>query len=242
MRLDQFLVSRGDFDTRSRAAAAIKAGHVTVNGVAARKASQNVSTDDVIEATPAHAYVSRGGLKLAHALALFEPPVAGLTALDIGASTGGFTDVLLQHGAAHVYAVDVGQEQLHDRLKADARVANMQNTNARTLRPDMFARSIDIVVCDASFISLRLVLPPALALAQPGGWMVALIKPQFEVGRAGLGKNGVVSDPALRQQACDDISAWVSGHETGWQLRDVVESPISGPQGNIEYLLYAEKQ
>lgn len=242
MRLDHYLVSKGHFDTRSRAAAAIKAGQVTVNGEPARKAAQSVTADDEITAAPAHAFVSRGGVKLAHALGVFDLPVRGKTALDIGASTGGFSDVLLQNGAAHVYAVDVGQDQLHPKLCADARVTNIQNTNARNLKADMFADPIDVLVCDASFISLKLVLPPALALVASGGRMVALIKPQFEVGRTRLGKNGVVSDAALREQICDDISAWLAAHPSGWRVGDIAESPIHGPQGNIEYLLLAEKQ
>ena len=240
-RLDQHLISLGLFDSRAQAAAAIKAGQVRVDGQPARKASQNVSADAVIEAQAAHDYVSRGGLKLAAGLAHFGYPVEGRTALDVGASTGGFTDVLLRHHAAHVYAVDVGHGQLHQRLQTDPRVSDRQGVNARYLTADMFDRPLQALVCDASFISLHLVLASALDLMHSDAWLLALIKPQFEVGRDKLGKNGVVSDATLRQEACDRVAAWLRAHPSGWQVDGVMESPITGPQGNVEYIVAARR-
>lgn len=240
-RLDQYLVSLGMFDSRAQAAAAIKAGHVSINGTAARKPAQIVSDEDDIQAAAAHAFVSRGGLKLQAALTHFNYPVAEKTFVDIGASTGGFTDVLLRHGAAYVFAVDVGQAQLHDSLKRDPRVKNMEKTNARYAEAAWFDRPLDGLVCDVSFISVKLALKTALALVEPQGWALMLIKPQFEVGRDHLGKNGVVSDADARAQACADVRDWLAAHPAGWQVDGLIESPITGPQGNIEYLLAARR-
>ena len=240
-RLDQHLVSSGLFDSRAQAAAAIKAGQVSVNGTPARKPAQIISVTDDIKAGAAHAFVSRGGVKLQAALAHFEYPVADKTIIDVGASTGGFTDVLLRHGAAYVFAVDVGQDQLHDSLKHDRRVKNMQKTNARHADAAWFDRPLDALVCDVSFISVKLALKTALDLIEPQGWALMLIKPQFEVGRDHLGKNGVVSDAAARARACADVRDWLAAHPAGWHVDGLIESPITGPQGNIEYLLAARR-
>lgn len=186
-----------------------------------------------------HPWVSRGGLKLDHALTHFNLDVSGAIALDVGASTGGFTDVLLTRGAAKVYAVDVGHGQLAWKLRGDARVVVLEKTNARHLNSALIPDPIDIVVCDASFIGLETVLPAALALAKPGAHLMALIKPQFEVGRDRVGKKGVVSDPALHKEVCDRIAAWVAGMP-GWTVLGIVESPIKGPEGNIEFLIGAQ--
>ena len=242
VRLDQQLVTLGLFDSRARAAAAVKAGLVRVNGERARKASQSVSAEDRIEGEAAHGYVSRGGLKLAHGLAHFGYAADGLTCLDVGASTGGFTDVLLQNRAAFVYALDVGHGQLHASLAGDARVCDLAGTNARHIAADLFDRPLDALVSDVSFISLELALDAALPLIRPHGWLIALIKPQFEVGRSGLGKNGVVSDPAQRQAACTKIENWLGAHASGWLVDGLVESPITGPQGNVEYLIGARRR
>lgn len=242
LRLDQQLVALGFFDTRAQAAAAIKAGQVFVNGDAARKASQNISTDDKIEAQAAHGYVSRGGLKLEKGFAHFSYPTAGRIAVDVGASTGGFSDVLLQNGVAHIYALDVGHGQLHDKIAAHARVTNLEKHNARAADADWFDRPLNALVCDVSFISLKLALDNLLHLMADGAWAVMLVKPQFEVGKAALGKNGVVSDAALRQNVCDDIAAWVAAHAAGWRVDGIIESPITGPQGNVEFLLGAQKK
>ena len=238
-RLDQHLVNLGLFDSRAQSAAAIQAQQVKVNGAPARKNSQMVSTQDEIIAAPAHGYVSRGGLKLEKALAHFAYPMQGKTVLDIGASTGGFSDVALQNGAAHILAVDVGRDQLHAKLKTDARVTNLEGLNARHITPETFDRPIDALVCDVSFISLELALDSALNIIAPGGWALALIKPQFEAGKDKLGKNGVVSDPALHAQICARIEAWVTAHPSGWQVDGIIESPIKGPQGNVEFLIGA---
>ena len=188
-----------------------------------------------------HPWVSRGGLKLDHALSHFNLDVSGAIALDVGASTGGFTDVLLTRGVAKVYAVDVGHGQLAWKLRGDARVVVMEKTNARHLDSVLIPEPIDLVVCDASFIGLATVLPAALALAKPGAHLMALIKPQFEVGRDRVGKKGVVSDPALHQEVCERIAGWVSGTQ-GWTVIGIVQSPITGPEGNIEFLIGAKKE
>ena len=240
-RLDQHLVSLGLFESRAQAAAAIKAGQVQVNGAAARKAAQIISATDSIEAQAAHGFVSRGGLKLEKGLAHFGYVVSDKILVDVGASTGGFTDVALQNGAAHVYALDVGHGQLHPRIAADARVTNMEKHNARDAEAGWFAAPPQALVCDVSFISVKLALDKLLALVEPDGWAIMLIKPQFEVGKAGLGKNGVVSDAGARQAVCDDIAAWLGAHASGWQVDGIVESPITGPQGNVEFLLGARK-
>ena len=186
-----------------------------------------------------HPWVSRGGVKLAHALDHFTLDVAGLVALDIGASTGGFTDVLLSRGAARVYAVDVGHGQLAWKLRQDSRVVVIERTNARHLTTTEIPEAPDLVVCDASFIGLETVLPAALSLAKPHGLLIALIKPQFEVGPARVGKGGVVRDPALHREVCARIAAWLE--RVGWAVQGIVESPIRGPEGNVEFLVHARR-
>jgi 23S rRNA (cytidine1920-2'-O)/16S rRNA (cytidine1409-2'-O)-methyltransferase len=240
-RLDLLLVAQGHAESRSKAQALIMAGLVYLGEQKLDKAGHELPADAPITLRgKEHPWVSRGGMKLAHALAEFPMDVAGKVALDIGASTGGFTHVLLHHGAAKVYAVDVGQGQLDSSLRNDARVVVMENTNARHLCADMLAGTPDVLVCDASFISLKKVLPAAMELANIGAQMVALIKPQFEVGKAEVSRGkGVIRDAALHQAVCADISAWVEA--AGWQVRGLAESPIIGPKGNKEFLLWAEK-
>lgn len=240
-RLDQLLVARGLAENRSKAQAFIMAGLVFSEEVKLDKAGAMVA--DTIPLTlrgREHPWVSRGGMKLAHALQHFQRVPSGVIALDVGASTGGFTDVLLTHGAAKVYAVDVGHGQLDVKLRHDPRVVVMEETNARHLTPAQIAEPLDWIVCDASFISLTKVLPSALALAKPGATLITLIKPQFEVGKAEVSRGkGVIRDPALHQHVCRDIADWIGAQ--GWQVHGITESPITGPKGNIEFLLLAEK-
>ena len=187
-----------------------------------------------------HPWVSRGGLKLDKAIAEFSIDPTGLVAIDVGASTGGFTDVMLTHGAARVYAVDVGHGQLAWKLREDPRVVVLERTNARHLTAELIPEPIDMVVCDASFIGLETVLPAALALARPGAWLAALIKPQFEVGKGRVGKGGVVREPELHAEVCERIHGWLS-RQPGWLVLGIVESPIKGPEGNIEFLIVGRK-
>jgi 23S rRNA (cytidine1920-2'-O)/16S rRNA (cytidine1409-2'-O)-methyltransferase len=238
-RLDQHLVNLSLFESRTRAAAAIKAGLVRVNGETALKAATGVSQNDRIEAEAEHAFVSRGGMKLEKALAHFGYSVSDGIFADIGASTGGFSDVLLRSGAAFIYAIDVGHDQLHASLQGDARVQNMAGVNVRHITAAHFDRPLLGLVCDVSFINQEKALAAMLPLMPIDAWAIALIKPQFEVGKAALGKNGVVSDAALRRQVCDTLTAWWQAQ--GWCVDGVTESPITGPQGNIEYLLGARK-
>ncbi len=237
-RADRLLVERGLFDTRARAQAAIAAGLVSANGVTVRKASEEVAIDATIQAAPAHPYVSRGGLKLAAALDHFGFDPQGRACLDVGASTGGFTDVLLAHNAARVYAVDVGRGQLHESLRTRVEVESLEATDIRKLAPDQFDPKPDFVTVDVSFISLKQVLPAALALVAAPAKLVALIKPQFEAGRDAL-KKGIVRDEAVRQAVCDDISAFVTAR--GWRVVGVMPSPIAGGDGNVEFLLGATR-
>lgn len=241
-RADRLLVALGLAESRARAQSLIKAGKVFAGQRQIVKPGETLPVTDsgLRLAEPDHPWVSRGGLKLAGALDYFELDVTGANAVDVGASTGGFTDVLLSGGAAHIYAVDVGQDQLHPRLRDDDRVTVLEKTNARHLDRETIPGPVDLIVCDASFISLKLVLPAAMELAEPGARLVALIKPQFEVGKGNLGKGGVVRDPALRQQACDDIFRWM-GEQPDWSVVGVTDSPITGPDGNHEYLIYAVK-
>jgi len=245
-RLDQLLVDRGLADSRSRAQALVMAGLVFSGERRLDKAGQQVAEDTAIELRGQdHPWVSRGGLKLAHALAEFAVDPAGAVAIDVGASTGGFTDVLLAHGAAKVYAVDVGHGQLAWKLRTDTRVVVMEKTNARHLTAGQIAEPVDLIVCDASFISLRTVLPAALALARPGARLVALIKPQFEAGRAEVGKGGVVRDPAVHEAVCAAIHGWLDGvgdgAPVGWRVDGITRSPITGPEGNVEFLIVATR-
>jgi 23S rRNA (cytidine1920-2'-O)/16S rRNA (cytidine1409-2'-O)-methyltransferase len=240
-RLDQVLVERGLAETRARAQALVLAGEVWSGDKRLDKAGQRVADDAPIEVKgKGHPYVSRGGLKLAHGLAHFSIDAADKVALDIGASTGGFTDVLLRGGARRVYAVDVGHGQLAWALRQDDRVVVLERVNARHLSAAQIPEPVELIVCDASFIGLELVLPPALALAAPGAALVALIKPQFEVGKGRVGKGGVVRDPALHEEVCARIAAWL-GAQPGWAVLGVTESPIRGPEGNIEFSIGARR-
>jgi len=240
-RADQLLLERGLVESRQRAQAVILAGLVFSGERRVEKAGQLLSAEAPLALRGQdHPWVSRGGLKLAHALAQFAVDPAGLVCLDIGASTGGFTDVLLSRGAAKVYAVDVGQGQLAWKLRSDARVVVMEKTNARFLTAAAIPDAPGLIVCDASFISLALVLPAALALAAPGACLVALIKPQFEVGKGQVGKGGVVRDPAQHAEVCARIAAWLQ-EAMGWRVLGLTESPITGPEGNREFLIAASK-
>ena len=234
------MVERGLAESRAKAQALVLAGQVFSGERRLDKPGQTVASDSPIEVrTPSVPYVSRGGQKLAHGLDHFGIDAAGEVALDIGASTGGFTDVLLQRGAARVYAVDVGHGQLDWRLRNDSRVVVLEKTNARRLTREHVPEPVDLVVCDVSFISLELALPPALALARPDAYLVALIKPQFEVGKGQVGKGGVVREPALHQAVCARIAHWLTKRQ-GWQVLGVSESPITGPKGNREFLIAAK--
>ncbi len=242
-RADVALVDRGLVDTRARAQALILAGKVFSGTARIAKAGQSVAPETPLEVRGQdHPWVSRGGLKLAHGLTHFALSPAGLVCLDIGASTGGFTDVLLANGAVRVHAVDVGHGQLAWKLRSDARVVVHERSNARHLTANALneAEPIGAVVCDASFIGLRTVLPAPLGLCAPGAWAIALIKPQFEAGPGEVGGKGVVRDPAVHQRVCDEIVAWWAGLP-GWAVLGVVESPITGPEGNREFLIGARR-
>jgi 23S rRNA (cytidine1920-2'-O)/16S rRNA (cytidine1409-2'-O)-methyltransferase len=240
IRADQLLVVRGLAESRTRAQALILAGNVFVGEKRVAKAGDLLAVNAELSVKGRdHPWVSRGGIKLDHGLTHFGFDVTGAVALDVGSSTGGFTDVLLNRGAAKVYAVDVGTNQLAWKLRSDPRVIVHEQTNARDLTSDIVPESIDIVVCDASFIGLAKVLDAALDLVQPGGKLVALVKPQFEAGREEVGKGGVVRDEAVRQRVCDDAADWVSSK--GWKVLGIERSPITGPEGNVEFLLGAVK-
>jgi 23S rRNA (cytidine1920-2'-O)/16S rRNA (cytidine1409-2'-O)-methyltransferase len=236
-RADLLLVERGLVETRSRAQALIMAGLVHSDTKRIDKAGQTLAEDAPLTVkSKDHPWVSRGGVKLAAGLDKFAVDPTGMTCLDVGASTGGFTDVLLNRGAARVHAVDVGHGQLAWSLRTDDRVVVLERTNARHLTAELIEDPIDLVVCDASFISLKLVLPAALNLAKPGARLIALIKPQFEVGREGVGKGGIVRDEALRTAVCCDIEAWLEGLPD-WQCLGIIPSPIAGMDGNVEFLI-----
>lgn len=238
VRVDQLLVERGLVESRARAQALILAGLVYAGEAKIAKAGQTVPADVALDVRGRdHPWVSRGGIKLAHAIAHFALDPRGVTAMDIGSSTGGFTDVLLQNGADHVFAVDSGTNQLAWKLRQDPRVTVLEQTSARVLTPAHIDRPASWVVCDASFIALRKVLEVPLALAARPTRLVALIKPQFEVGRAEVGKGGVVRDPALHARVCAEVRAWLEGE--GWEVEGIVESPITGPEGNVEFLIAA---
>ena len=241
-RADKQLVERGLVETRAKAQALIMAGKVFSADRRIEKAGDLVAEDALLEVKGQdHPWVSRGGLKLAHALAHFALDPKGAVAIDVGASTGGFTDVLLTNGAAKVYAVDVGHGQLAWKLRNDPRVVVLERTNARHLTPKEIPEPVDWVVCDASFIGLETVLPAALSLTKLIAIAIALIKPQFEVGPDRVGKGGVVRDPALHQEVCDRIRAWFE-RQPGWSVLGIVESPILGPEGNREFLIAAVKE
>lgn len=240
MRIDQLLVARGVFDSRARARAAIEARRVRADGRVVAKPSEKVAENAVIEAEAAHPWVGRGALKLAHALDLWPVAIEGRVVLDVGASTGGFTEVCLDRGAAQVFAVDVGTGQLHPSVAADPRVVNLEKTDARHLTTALITETPSLIVCDASFISLSKVLPAALALAEPEADLITLVKPQFEAdGPKAVGKKGVVKDPVAHAAAVAGVREWLE--ESGWTVREVADSPITGGDGNVEFLLWARK-
>jgi 23S rRNA (cytidine1920-2'-O)/16S rRNA (cytidine1409-2'-O)-methyltransferase len=237
-RADRLLVSRGLFESRARAQAAIAAGLVTADGIAVRKASDTISTAATIEAAAAHPYVSRGGVKLAAALDHFHRDVAGRVCLDVGASTGGFSEVLVARGARQVYAIDVGSGQLHPRLRTRDEIVSIEQTDIRALDPSRLDPPPDFADVDVSFISLKLVLPAIGRLLRPRAAMIALIKPQFEARRADI-KKGIVRNPAVHAAVCDDIAAFLLNQ--GWRIGGRLPSPIYGGDGNREFLIEAER-
>jgi 23S rRNA (cytidine1920-2'-O)/16S rRNA (cytidine1409-2'-O)-methyltransferase len=235
-RADRVLVERGLFESRAKAQAAIEAGLVTADDKAVRRPSEEIPVDAVLRAQAAHPYVSRSGVKLAAALDQFGFDPKGCLCLDVGASTGGFTQVLLERGARRIYALDVGHGQLHESLRSRPEITVLEGTDIRAFSLDRSGEAPDFITVDVSFISLRLVLPPALALARTPARLVALIKPQFEAGRAAL-KKGIVRDPATHAAVCDDIAQFVGS--LGWRVAGTVQSPIDGGDGNAEFLLGA---
>lgn len=240
MRADQLLVERELAESRSKAQALILAGLAFSGGRKIDKAGQPLPADAPLEVRgKAHPWVSRGGVKLAHALDHFGWDVTDAVALDVGSSTGGFTDVLLHKGAAKVFAVDVGTNQLAWNLRSDARVIVHEQTNARYLTDDIVTEPVDIIVCDASFIGLAKVLDTALDFAKPQGLLIALVKPQFEAERHEIGKGGVVRDPEVHARTCNNAKLWVESR--GWNVAGLETSPITGPEGNVEFLLAAER-
>ncbi|MFQ5763741.1 MAG: TlyA family RNA methyltransferase [Rhodospirillales bacterium] len=238
-RLDRLLVERGLAESRAKAQALVMAGLVYSGTRRLDKAGQPVAPDTPLSVKGRdHPWVSRGGVKLAHALDHFGIAAEGRVCLDVGASTGGFTDVLLEGGAVRVYAVDVGHGQLAWKLRRDGRVVVLERTNARHLGPDQVPEPVDLIVCDVSFIGLETALPAPMALARPGAELVALIKPQFEVGKGQVGKGGIVRDPALHEGVCQRIAAWLEKQE-GWRVLGLTESPVTGADGNREFLIAA---
>ncbi|MGR4889921.1 TlyA family RNA methyltransferase [Sphingopyxis sp. LARHCG72] len=240
-RADQLLVDRGLAESRTRAQALILAGLAFVGDRKIDKAGQQIADDAEISVKGRdHPWVSRGGIKLDHALTHLDWDVTGAVAIDVGSSTGGFTDVLLSRGAARVYAVDSGTNQLAWKLRQDDRVIVHEQTSARILTEDHIPEPVDLIVCDASFIALSKVLPVPMSFAKPGARIVALIKPQFEAERHEVGKKGVVRDAAVHARVCDKVREWLTGE--GWDVADLVESPITGPEGNVEFLIAAVKR
>ena len=238
LRADQLLVERGLAESRARAQALILAGAVYAGDRRVEKAGQQMPMDaDLIVKGRDHPWVSRGGVKLAHALDTLGWDVTGKVAMDVGSSTGGFTDVLLTKGAARVYAVDVGTNQLAWKLRQDPRVIVHEQTSARLLTPDHIPEQVDLIVCDASFIALSKVLDVPLGFARAGARLLALVKPQFEAGRAEVGKGGVVRDPEVHARVCQEVADWLTGR--GWRVEGVTPSPITGPEGNVEFLIAA---
>ena len=239
-RADVLLVTQGLAESRTRAQALILAGNVYLGDRRVAKAGDLIPDDATLTVKGRdHPWVSRGGVKLAHGLDHFAFDVAHAVALDVGSSTGGFTDVLLTRGAAKVFAIDVGTNQLAWKLRSDERVIVHEQTNARDLTEAIVPEPVDVIVCDASFIGLAKVLGPALALAKPRAHLVALVKPQFEAGRGEVGKGGVVRDPLIHQRVCEEAIAWVASQ--GWTVHGIETSPITGPEGNVEFLLGATK-
>lgn len=239
-RADQLLVDRGLVESRARGQALILGGHVWSGDRKVEKAGQPLAEDAPLEVRGRdHPWVSRGGIKLAHGLAHFGWDVRGSVAIDVGSSTGGFTDVLLTNGAVRIYAVDSGTNQLAWKLRQDARVIVLEQTNARILTASHIPEAVDLIVCDASFIGLAKVLERPMTFAKPQARLLALIKPQFEAGRGEVGKGGVVRDPAIHARVCHEIETWLV--ENGWTVAGVVESPITGPEGNVEFLVAAQR-
>ena len=234
------MVARGLVESRARAEAAIDAGGVTVDGAPARAASQGVGQDAVVVVVEAHNWVGRAALKLDHALTLWPVAVEGRVVLDVGASTGGFTEVCLDRGAAKVFAVDVGFGQMHPKVAADPRVINLERTDARELTPEIIHAAPALIVCDASFIGLSKVLPAALQLAAPDADLITLVKPQFEgAGPKDAGKKGVVKDPEAHAAAVEGVRDWLES--VGWSVQETAESPITGGDGNLEVLMWARR-
>lgn len=240
LRADMFLVRNGYAKSRTEAQSAIRSGRLKVNGEIVIKPSRTLDPDAEIEYVKPHPYVSRGALKLVAALDKFELSPKGLVCLDVGASTGGFTEVLLERGAAKVYAVDVGHAQMHPKVRREERVVACDGVNARAITRNHVPETPMAVVVDVSFIGLKLALPPALSLAGSGAFLVALVKPQFEVGRYAIGKGGIVKDAEAREAAVKNISDWIS-EQAGWTVSGHIESPIEGGDGNREYLIAAKK-
>lgn len=239
-RADVSLVERGFFESRAKARAAIEAGLVKAAGRLVRKASEPISDDASVEASPAHPWVGRGALKLDYALSLWDVPVTGRIVLDIGASTGGFTEVCLTRGARRVYAVDVGRGQLHPRLAADPRVVSLEATDARSLDARLIPEQPDLIISDVSFISLTKALPAALGLGVADCDLIVLVKPQFEVGPEHVGRGGRVRDPAAHDLAREKVCAFLEG--AGWSVAALVESPVPGGEGALEHLLHARRR
>jgi 23S rRNA (cytidine1920-2'-O)/16S rRNA (cytidine1409-2'-O)-methyltransferase len=240
VRVDQLLVDRGLAESRTRAQALIMAGLVFAGERKIDKPGQSLAEDAGLEVRGRdHPWVSRGGIKLAHALDHFGWDVTGAVAIDVGSSTGGFTDVLLSRGAARVYAVDSGTNQLAWKIRQDPRVTVHEQTSARVLTPRQIPEPIDLIVCDASFIGLAKVLEVPLGFARPGARLIALIKPQFEAGRGEVGKGGVVRDPAVHARVCAEVAQWLES--VGWNVAGIVPSPITGPEGNVEFLIAAAR-
>ncbi|BCA58690.1 TlyA family RNA methyltransferase [Sphingomonas sp. HMP6] len=240
IRVDQLLVDRGLVESRTRAQALIMAGLVFAGTRKIDKPGQAIADDVVLDVRGRdHPWVSRGGIKLAHGLDATGWDVTGLVAIDVGSSTGGFTDVLLQRGAGRVYAVDSGTNQLAWKLRQDDRVVVLEQTSARILTDAHILEPVDLIVCDASFIGLTKVLERPITFAKPAARLLALIKPQFEAGRSEVGKGGVVRDPAIHARVCEEVSAWIVAQ--GWRIDTLVESPITGPEGNIEFLIAATR-
>jgi len=237
LRLDQLVVRKGFTRSRNKAAALIMAGEVKVEGMIIDKPGKRVPVSAAVSLTPRHpGFVSRGGVKLAAALHHFSIPVQGRTFMDVGSSTGGFTDCLLQHGAEKVFAIDVGYGQLDWKLRQDHRVEVLERTNIRNLRPEDFPQAVHGAVIDVSFISLRLVIPPVSSILLPEAFIIALIKPQFEVGKGQVGKGGIVRDPVKHREVVDRLSAF--SESEGWDVQGCIPSPILGQKGNREFLIY----
>ncbi|WP_439547553.1 TlyA family RNA methyltransferase [Sandarakinorhabdus sp.] len=240
IRVDQLLVARGLAESRARAQALVMAGLVFSDTRKIAKSGDTLAENAPLEVRGRdHPWVSRGGIKLDHGLTHFGWDVAGAVAIDVGSSTGGFTDVLLTRGATRVYAVDSGTNQLAWKLRQDARVVVLEQLSARLLTADHIPEPVDVIVCDASFISLMKVMPVPMGFAAPTARLLALIKPQFEAGREDVGKGGVVRDPAVHDRVCAEVSAWLTG--AGWTVQGITRSPITGPEGNVEFLIAAQR-